>query len=132
MADDVRDRNDPLTETPAWFWEQIAAAQADPALFAKLADPELIAFADEMHGLKTYFSHDPFHPPEGVYVAENSLDEAGAWVISQGKAFFEGVWREPRRFWEAMANHEYLEGHNFEFAADRVWADRHGTDIPTI
>ena len=39
--------------------------------------------------------------------------EAGAWVISQGKEFFLGVWREPQRFWRIMIDHDYLEGYNF-------------------
>jgi hypothetical protein len=132
MVDDVRDRYDPLASVPDWFWDRITAAQSDPELFVKLTDGELIDFANEMLDLKTYFSHDPFHPPEEVSVTEKTLDEAGAWVISQGKAFFRSVWQEPRRFWGIMADHEYLRGHNFEFAADRAWEDRHGTDIPTI
>ena len=132
MTDDVRDRYDPWASVPDWVWDRIAAAQADPELFDRLTDRELIDFANEMLGLKTYFAHDPFHPPAEVYVSENTLDRAGAWVISQGKAFFRGVWEEPRRFWDIITDHEYLRGHNFEFAADQVWDDRHGTDIPTI
>lgn len=132
MSDDVRDRNDPLTEVPGWFWDRIIAAQADPAHFEKLNDRELVDFADEMYGLKTYFSHDPFHPPPEVYVSENTLDEAGAWVISQGQEFFRQVWQEPQRFWKVIAEHQYSEGWNFEFTADQVWSDRYGTDIPTI
>ncbi len=132
MADDVRDRYDPLESIPGWFWDRVAAAQADPELFDGLADNELIDFADEIHGLKTYFAHDPFHPPDDVYVSEDTLDLAGAWVISQGKAFFRGVWQEPRRFWAIIVGHDYLRGHNFEFAVDRVWDQRHGTDIPTV
>lgn len=132
MADDVRDRYEPLASVPGWFWEQVAAAQAEPELFARLTDRELINFANEMLDLKTYFAHHPFHPPEDVYVSENSLDEAGAWVISRGREFFQGVWQEPQRFWRIVQDHQYLEGHNFEFAADRVWADRYGTDIPTF
>ena len=132
MADDVRDRYDPLASVPDWFWDRIAAIQADPALFNRLTDRELIDFANEMLDLKTYFSHAPFHPPEEVYVSEDTLDRAGAWVISQGKAFFGGIWQDPGRFWGILSDHEYLQGHNFEFAAEGVWEQKYGTDIPTI
>ena len=110
----------------------IASAQADPGLFEKLSDQELIDFADEMNGLKTYFSHNPFHPPPEVYVSENTLDEAGAWVISQGKDFFRRVWEEPQRFGSMIAEHHYSEGWNFEFSAHHVWDERHHTDRPTV
>jgi hypothetical protein len=131
MFDDVRDGYDPLTEVPGWFWDRIAAAQADPAFFGKLGDQELIDFANEMD-LKTYFSHAPFHPPPEVYVSENTLDEAGAWVISQGKGFFQRVWHEPQLFWSVITERRYGEGWNFEFSAHHAWDERHGTDIPKI
>lgn len=130
--DDVRDRNDPGGFVPPSFWDAIDAARADPTVFARMSDDELVAFADEMHGLKTYFAHPPFHPPPEVCVTETSLDEAGAWVISQGREYFFAVWREPEAFHRVMSGHEFSKGRNFEFAADEVWNERHGTDIPTI
>jgi hypothetical protein len=57
MADDVRDRYDPLRSIPEWFWERIAAVQADPTSFDRLTDRDLIDFSNEMLDLKTYFSH---------------------------------------------------------------------------
>ncbi len=131
-CDDVRTRHDPAEEIDEWFWGVITAAQAGPRHFETLTDAQLIAFADEMHGTKTYFSHDPFHPPADVYVSEDMLDEAGAWVISQGRGYFFRVWNEAALFWRAITDHEYKSGANFELAADQVWEGRHGTDIPTI
>ena len=71
--DDVRDGFDPASEVSDWFWDRITVAKISPGAFADWDDDELIQFANEMLDLKTYFSDVPFHPPEDVYVTENSL-----------------------------------------------------------
>ena len=131
-ADDVRKRYDAAKEVSDWFWRVIADARRDSSIFTGLTDQELINFANEMLDLKTYFSHAPFHPPEDVFVSEDTLDRAGAWVISQGRDYFFGVWNTPTLFWSVITRHEYLQGSNYEFAAFHAWDERHGTDIPTI
>ena len=132
MEDDVRKRYDPTKEVSAWFWRVIADAGRDSGIFTRLTDEELINFANEMLDLKTYFSHSPFHPPAEILVSEDTLDEAGAWVISQGHDYFYNVWNTPGLFWSVIHRHEYLEGSNYELAAFHAWEQRHGTDIPTI
>lgn len=63
-AYDVRKEFDPAKEVSDWFWRVIADARRDSSIFTGLTDEELINFANEMLGLKTYFSHAPFHPPD--------------------------------------------------------------------
>jgi len=96
MADKSTFSPDEISE---WFWNLLARASGSKEklrdLLQNLSSEQLIRFEDEFAEASAQLREEPFvdHLDEGA--TEDTEQDVANYVVSQGKRFFEDVWRSP-------------------------------------
>jgi hypothetical protein len=135
---DHRSLFDPEAEVPAWFWERIAAGRQNRdtfrAVVRDMSKEELREFILLFDDLAGWFCDAPFVPPPPARNSENSLQETGYWVVSQGKDYFMRVWEQPELFWPLLAEEveDFQRERSYSGVAGAEWLERYypPEDIP--
>jgi len=86
-------------EISDWFWSLIERAEGDPdslrATLEDLSSEDLVRFEDEFQHAAAQIRARRFQPYLHPDLSEDGAQDVANFVVSQGRAFYTDVWRDP-------------------------------------